>query len=75
MHGLGVGGAISICPEKNSREVFITLNGERAYKTGGDLAKITPGVMRSNFSERNSQKQSDQASRSQGRAWSEIRGC
>ena len=38
--GLGVGRGYINLPEKTA-EVFITLNGERAYKTG-DLAKITP---------------------------------
>lgn len=38
--GLGVGRGYINLPEKTA-EVFISLNGERAYKTG-DLAKITP---------------------------------
>ena len=38
--GLGVGRGYINLPEKTA-DVFITLNGERAYKTG-DLAKITP---------------------------------
>ena len=38
--GLGVGRGYINLPEKTA-EVFITINGERAYKTG-DLAKITP---------------------------------
>ena len=38
--GLGVGKGYINLPEKTA-EVFISLNGERAYKTG-DLAKITP---------------------------------
>ena len=38
--GLGVGRGYINLPEKTA-EVFISMNGERAYKTG-DLAKITP---------------------------------
>ena len=38
--GLGVGRGYINLPEKTA-EVFISLNGEKAYKTG-DLAKITP---------------------------------
>ena len=38
--GLGLGRGYINLPEKTA-EVFISLNGERAYKTG-DLAKITP---------------------------------